>query len=140
MSKQKKYTWTWCSRYIRLRDSVEYCKKAGISLDSGVGQCCTCGKIVQWKYADAGHFISRGSGGISGVYFDERNIHLQCKNCNGFHQGNAQNYQDFMLRKYGQEVLDQLRWLDKNNSYKYKLIGLELYYRQKLNELKKSLR
>ena len=72
---------------------------------------------------DAGHFISRGSGGMSGVYFDERNIHTQCKPCNGFHQGNAQKYGDYMLQKYGQEVIDILRTLDKVNSYKYKLEG-----------------
>ena len=135
---QKQKTWSWCSRYIRLRDSIEYCKRVRISLDEGIVQCCTCGKIKQWKYVDAGHFISRGMGGSSGVYFDERNIHAQCKICNGFHQGNAQNYEDFMLHKYGQKVIDELRVLHRTNSYKYKLEGLELYYKQVYKELQAS--
>ena len=139
MAKTKKLAWSWCSKYIRLRDSIECCKRLGVPLDSGFAQCCTCGKVIQWKYGDAGHFISRGSRGASGVYFDERNINFQCKPCNGFKQGNAQAYQDFMLEKYGQEVIDQLRCLDVSQSYKYKLVGLEIYYKQVYQELVESL-
>ena len=56
----------------------------------------------------AGHFISRGSRGASGVYFDERNVNAQCKSCNAFHQGRAENYREFMLKKYSQKVIDEL--------------------------------
>lgn len=133
---QKKLTWSWCSKFIRLRDSIDYCKKIGMPLDSGFVQCCTCDTIKQWKYMDAGHFKGRGIGGGSGVYFDERNVNTQCKPCNGFLQGNTLIYNEFMLRKYSQEVIDKLKWLDKNNSYKNKLIGLELYYKQKYEELR----
>ena len=139
MASQKKKTWTACSKYIRLRDSIDYCKKHGLFLNEGIVQCCTCPKIKQWKYVDAGHFISRGSGGMSGVYFDERNIHAQCKPCNGFHQGNAQSYGEFMLQKYGQDVVDQLRVLDKVNSYRFKLQGLEIYYKEAYKELKAEI-
>ncbi len=139
MSKQKKQAWGWCSKFIRLRDSIEYCKKIGLSSDEGIVQCCTCPQIRQWEYMDAGHFLSRGVGGNSGVYFDERNINTQCKSCNGFQQGNVPRYYAFMLAKYGQGVIDQLKWLDKNNSYKYKLVGLELYYKQEYQKLVKSL-
>ena len=138
---QKKETWKWCSRYTRLRDAIDYCKRAGIDLhqfsrvEDTLGQCCSCGKVKAWIGMDAGHFISRGTGGWSGVYFDERNINLQCKPCNGFLGGNIQNYTDFMKQKYGQDVIDELRFLDKNNSYKGKLIGLELYYKQKYKEM-----
>jgi len=78
---------------------------------------------------DAGHFISKGKGGHSGVYFDERNIHLQCKQCNLCGEAVKDAYEEFMLLKYGQDVIDKLRFLHKNNSYKGKLIGLELYYK-----------
>ncbi|KKL46706.1 hypothetical protein LCGC14_2342850 [marine sediment metagenome] len=131
----KKEVWKWCSLYIRLRDSIDYCREAGIALDSGVVRCCSCGEIKQWRRGDAGHYIPRGSRGASGVYFDERNIHFQCSDCNAFRQGNAENYRDFMLHKYGQDVIDKLRWLDSNQSYKYKLTGLELYYKQAYEEL-----
>ena len=137
MPSQKKKVDKWFSFYIRLRDAMEFQKDTGT--DAGIGRCCTCGKIGQWKYMDCGHFISRGSGGSSGVRWDERNAHLQCNICNAFQQGSTVRYYEFMLAKYGQAVIDELKWLDKNNSYKYKLIGLELYYRQKYQELVESL-
>lgn len=136
---QKKKTWQWCSKYIRLRDSIDYCKRSGLFLNEGIVQCCTCSKIKQWKYMDAGHFISRGSGGTSGVYFDERNIHAQCKPCNGFHQGNTQSYGEFMLQKYSQETIDILRALDKVGSYKYRLEGLMIYYKEAYKELENNI-
>ncbi len=57
---------------------------------------------------DAGHFISRGKGGVSGVYFDERNVNLQCKPCNGFAQGFAQEYRACIIKKYGEDMPDEL--------------------------------
>lgn len=145
MPKTQKHTWERCSRFIRLRDALEYCAKMGIDIKQFArpedlpAKCCTCEVVKPWIRMTAGHFISRGSGGLSGVYFDERNSHAQCKQCNAFYQGRALEYQDFMLAKYGQAVIDELRWLDKNNSYKYKLTGLELYYKQKYQEMVRSL-
>ncbi len=116
----KQKAWKWCSKYIRLRDALEYCQKTGIDPneyryrieDMPIG-CCTCGRVRSFRQIDAGHFISRGSGGGSGVYFDERNIHAQCKSCNAFHQGKTLEYNDFMQEKYGLEVIDELRIKDK---------------------------
>jgi len=130
---------SWMSKYIKLRDSIEYCKQRNIPLDSGIGQCCTCGKIVTVKLADAGHFISRGSRGASGVYFDERNCHFQCRSCNRFEQGRTLDYENFMLKKYGQEVIDELKFLDKNQSYKYKIVAIGLMYKELFLELKKEV-
>ena len=127
---QKKRTWEGCSEYIRLRDAIRYnTTLPEEDRDYTVGPCCTCGIVKKWRYMDPGHFIPKGSGGHSGVYFDERNIHLQCKRCNAFFQGRPLEYGDFMLKKYGKKVIDELRFLNKNNSYKGKLIGLELYYK-----------
>ena len=102
------------SRYIRLRGALEYCRGRGI--DTGqfvrpediIGVCCTCGTVKAWIRMDAGHFKGRGSGGGSGTYFDERNVHLQCKRCNGFEGGRVQDYEKFIIVKYGQAVLDEL--------------------------------
>lgn len=122
----------WCSRYIRLRDAVD--RKAGW------GHCCDCGKIVQIKYADAGHYIGRGLGGGSGVYFDERNIHLQAKVCNKTNQ-NRDGYRKFMLDKYGQEVIDELERLHRTRNYTLMdLQGLLLYYKQEYERLKNANR
>ena len=137
--------WEWCSKYIRLKEAIEYQDKFP-EVDLGWVDCKTCGRIIHIKKnCDAGHFIDRGSGGMSGVYFDERNIHTQCKPCNaGFYQGKEKwnvrkAYLDYMLCKYGQDVVDKLHWLDKNQSYKGKTIGIGLMYREMYEELKKKI-
>ena len=133
--KAKDKAWVWCSRFIRLRDCLEY----GDTKYGDWGRCCSCGKPVDRNKSDAGHFIGRGLGGSSGVYFDERNIHLQCKQCNAFEQGNYQGYEEFMLVKYGEKVIESLKIDHKTNSYTLlQLEGLRLYYKQKYEELCKE--
>lgn len=132
----KKEAWEWCSKYIRLRDAIAFQEKYP-DVPFGYVKCCTCPRIIIYnKNCDAGHFIPKSRGGLSGVYFDERNIHAQCKDCNGFHQGRQVEYKEFMLEKYGQDVIDQLEFLDRNNSYKDKIIGIGLMYKQMYEELK----
>ena len=114
MKTPKQKAWDQMSRYIRLRDSLDYCKMMRIDTSQFNSEkdlpvkCCTCGAVKSWKYMDAGHFISRGSHGASGVYFDERNVHAQCKSCNAFHQGRAEEYRKFMLNKYNPRVIYEL--------------------------------
>lgn len=135
--KLKRKLWLACSRYIRLRDSIEYCQKSRIPIWPEMGVYCSCGKVIDMEKADAGHFISRGIGGSSGVYFDERNIHLQCRSCNRFAEGNKEEYRQFMLEKYGQDVIDELKV--KNKIHKYTLIELEgllRYYQNNYEKLK----
>ena len=137
---EKARAWNWCSKYIRLRDAVA-CHKAHPGRPFGGVACCTCGRVVVWdKNCDAGHFISRGMGGSSGVYFDERNIHAQCKLCNGFEGGRPHEYEQFMLDKYGQETIDELRFLHKNRLITHRDVsGYELYYKEAYKELKKNI-
>lgn len=107
------------SLYCRLRDALEWNRKFLCDITEAdpkklVVKCCTCPKVGSWLYSmDAGHFIPKGSGGASGVQWDERNVHAQCKICNAFEQGKTLEYLDYMLAKYGQEVIDELRKLDK---------------------------
>ena len=137
MPTQKKIADKWFSLYIRFRDALLFQKEVP-DADNSFGRCCTCGKIGQWKYMDCGHYISKGSRGGSGVRWDERNAHLQCKPCNGFHQGKQVVYKEFMLDKYGQDVIDQLEFLDQNQSYKGKIIGIGLMYKEMYSDLKKE--
>jgi len=139
MSKSaKKILNKWFSLYIRLRDALEFHKETGA--DISFGRCCSCGKIVQWKYADCGHYISRDLGGNSGVYFDERNAHLQCKICNAFRQGAPKEYEQFMLKKYGQKVVDELHIKHKTHTYNQKeIVGLGIYYKQEYENLCKTV-
>ena len=136
-----------CSRYIRLRDALEYCKEHGIGLEQFyrpeevIGKCCTCGVVKSWITMQAGHFKGRGSGGGSGVYFDERNIHLQCKQCNAFRGGNPQVYEVFIIEKYGQEVLDELNRLNHIpiNMKELAMKATEVFFKEKYQELVKGL-
>lgn len=127
------------SNYIRLRDALELHKETGT--DISLGRCCTCGKIGQWRYMDCGHFISKGMGGASGVRYDERNAHLQCNSENAFEQGNIPAYREFMLNKYGQEIIDELKIKDKTHTYSLlELEGLLLYYKQEYKKLNDNLK
>lgn len=63
--------WTIFSRYVRKRDFIKY-----------HGKCVSCRAYLQdWKDGDAGHYIAAGRCGL-GLLFDEKNVHLQCKQCN----------------------------------------------------------
>ncbi len=126
----KKKAWKECSRYCRLRDALAYCKLMRIDIsqfariEDAPVKCCTCQTVKSWVYMDAGHFISRGLGGASGVYFDERNINTQCKRDNAFKQGRPEVYYEFMLARYGQDVIDTLKVLDKlTKKDNYLIIG-----------------
>lgn len=146
LSKLKKAAWDKCSLYIRLRDALDYCRRMKIDIsdfepDELIGQCCTCGVVKKWREMDAGHYIGRGLGGSSGVYFDERNINLQCKPCNGFKGSNPQAYREFMLKKHGQRVIDELN-LKNKVVHQYRELELrafaqfyQLRYEQLLKEI-----
>jgi len=144
---QKKKASAAMSRYIRLRDALLYCQKHGIDLrqfsrpEDIIGECCTCGAVKSWFRMDAGHYKSRGSGGMSGVYFDERNVHLQCKRCNGFEGGRPKEYREFMLKRYGQDVLDDIE--RKHRIIKggggvndMSMKAVEIFYKEKYKRLK----
>ncbi len=134
MATAKQKAWQACSKYIRLRDSIEYCRVNNLPLDSSWAQCCTCGAVKQWKYMDAGHFISRGLGGGSGVYFDERNINIQCKRCNAWDPEMLIRYLSFMEGKYGRDVIDQLHVLDKVG-HQGEPVAVEAMYQEMFEEL-----
>jgi hypothetical protein len=112
------------NRYARLRD----CKDGGAN-------CISCGEYKSFEDLDGGHFIATTS---SAVRFDERNINAQCIKCNRFLGGNARHYLKGMIKKYGQEVVDELesqeftirKWradelIDLIQDYKLKLKELE---------------
>jgi len=137
--KQKKSTDKWCSRYVRIRDSIA-CGGRG-----EWGRCYTCGKVVLIKRADSGHFKSRRSGGSSGIYFDERAIHLQCKHCNAFEQGSPTEYREHLVSDQdhlhaldhneltGEELIAELEFRHKVGSYNLMaLAGLELYFKNRV--------
>lgn len=108
----------WCSHYIRLRDAIEWNHQfpediTGVDPKILKVKCCTCPTIKSWIQMEAGHWIARSSGGQSGVYYDERNIHTQCRICNNYHGGKPAEYNEFMYKKYSPSVIAVLRVNDK---------------------------
>lgn len=109
---------TLFSRFIRQRYAV-----------NGEVQCVTCGKKDHWKNVDCGHFIPRGR---MGTRFDERNCHVQCKDCNQFKDGNMDSYRYYMKVWFGDDVIQELV-----NQSRKPITTLEIkekidYYREKL--------
>lgn len=113
------------SQYIRLRDANK----------DGYIRCISCGKLVFWKEADAGHYINRAH---MSTRYDELNVHAQCRHCNRFREGNMLGYTRSLIRKYGQDVLDKLQ-IKKNQTSKisdFEAEKLIEYYKQQIKKLK----
>ncbi len=84
------------------------------------GKCITCGKFDEWKYMQAGHYISRD---ITELRYDPRNVNCQCYGCNVAKKGNYPVYAIKMIEKHGANILFELDEIVK----KYKADGLRQY-------------
>ncbi len=89
----------------------------------------------------AGHYISRGARGLSGVFFDERNVNLQCAGCNSFKQGAAHEYREVVIEKYGENMPDEL--LKKHyilpDMKELAMKAMEQFYKEKYKMLVESI-
>lgn len=108
------------SKYIRLRDSKD---------DMFI--CCSCGRMMPYEQADAGHFINRR---WMAVRWDERNVHAQCRSCNRFDEGNNIGYTRFMQRTYGDDMIDIL--LSKKISHKWSDYELDILIKEYKEKVK----
>lgn len=115
------------SRFIRLRDCC----------GSTTGPCCTCGKIVEWKYADAGHFQTRGR---LNTRFDERNVHLQCKYCNGPMSGQQYLHAIFIDHRYGPGTADEILFLSRQprKITRLEYVDLITHYNDRVKDLSRQ--
>lgn len=100
--------------------------------DITYGKCITCGRLVRINECDAGHFISRR---FNSTLFDEKNVHLQCKQCNAW-GGKPLEYRRQIVKLYGEGIDIDL----ENKATEIKkftpqdLIELEGYYKNKIKE------
>ena len=118
----KKKFWTTFSLYIRTRDDFK---------------CFTCDNDGLGKGMQAGHFIPRAAGGLS-LFFHEQNVHAQCYRCNINLGGNGSEYYRRMVKKYGEELVDELFEIKNKGYRKYTIPEYELLidvYKQKLEDL-----
>jgi hypothetical protein len=90
---------------------------------------------MHWTAAHAGHYHPR-TDGLS-LYFDERNVSVQCAGCNVFRSGNLTRYALYLQKRYGIGILDELdakrrefrkisipEYLEMIDAYKRKLEAL----------------
>ena len=97
----------------------------------GFVQCVTCKKYLHWKDAQAGHYI-HGTG-----FRIPELVHSQCPQCNGFKSGNLIAYKEYMLERYGADMLARFEFL-ATRTYIYTQLELQYIkkdYQQKLIQL-----
>lgn len=92
--------------------------------------CVTCGKRDHYKEMDAGHYVSRRH---LSTRFDERNVWPQCKSCNRFNEGRKDEYALFLIRTYGDDILQELKELKDKPAYNFP-------YEDKIKEYRKTLK
>lgn len=112
------------SLYVRLRDS-----------NNGYFRCISCGRILPYEQADAGHYVNRQH---MSLRYDEKNVNAQCRHCNRFLEGNMQDYRQGLIKKYGEKTVVFLEY-EKHQTRHYSPFELEAlikYYQSKVEEMK----
>lgn len=112
------------SQYIRLRNADH----------AGYATCVTCGVSKPWKEQQCGHYESRGK---YGTRWDEKNCHVQCYRCNVALKGNYPAYARYLVRTFGETILDELE-LRSNQSPGFSIGELMLlidHYTQQVKDL-----
>lgn len=110
-AKLKKELFTLIQLLARLQEVDKY----------GYGKCISCWKRIKRNEWDGWHYISRTH---MATAFDLRNIHLQCKNCNGNLHGNTVEYRKSLVQQYGEDFVKDLEER-KNQVKEYTIEELE---------------
>jgi len=112
-------------KFIRLRDA-----------ELGCASCHTTTTDL-W---DGGHWKKAEI--YSGLIFDERNCHKQCRKCNRYLGGNEGEYRIKLVHRFSEDWVRQLEDdANKTRNYKYgrdELIGIKKIYDLKIKELLKK--
>ena len=92
---RNKVLWPLVSKFVRL-SAADW---------KGYVACVTCGIVKHWKEMQAGHF---NPGRTNSIIFDVRGIHPQCYQCNVGKKGNPREYDAYMRKTYGDEIVKEL--------------------------------
>lgn len=68
-------------------------------------KCVTCSHVAPAAELQVGHFIGRSR---LSTRFDEKNVSLQCVQCNYFGSGKPVEYEALLRRTWGDETVDDL--------------------------------
>lgn len=96
--------------------------------------CISCSKPKPRNQMHAGHFYSVG--GHSYLRYNEDNIHGQCAACNTYKGGNLLPYRINLIKKIGQERVDELeKWHKFSKTWdKLELVAIIQLYREKIKK------
>lgn len=104
---------------------------------NGFGKCISCNNTKFYDNLDAGHFVNRKH---LSLRYNEKNVNCQCRDCNRFDEGNPAGYAIGLIRKYGNDIIEQLS-ISKHLTVKFTEFELNefiKYYRSKNKELAKE--
>lgn len=96
---------------------------------------CFSGK-TSYKQLQCSHFWGRVR---KGVRYDEDNAAGLCAGCHFYFTAHPNDHRDFFLERLGEAKYNALM-LRANNVHKVDLVAIELYLKQKLENLAKGVR
>lgn len=120
-SSAKKKAWKAFSQWVR-RSNMN---------DLGNVTCYTCGKVLFWKQAQAGHGVP---GRNNSVLFMEEVVKPQCAGCNIFGRGKQSVFTMKLIQELGMKKYEALIALS-NQITQYKLVDyqeIEKKYKERL--------
>jgi len=126
IQKQKKKTWKWFSKYIRVKHSDE----------NGYCTCYTCGRVMKWndRNCQAGHGIG---GRTNNILFNEDIVRPQCYGCNVCGYGRLDEFADKLEKEIGRtkykKILKSKREIKKYTEKELK--EMEKHYKDKFFEI-----
>lgn len=90
--------------------------------------CISCGREKS-PFWDGGHLFKCEL--YSGLMFDERNVHKQCRKCNFYLGGNEAGYKDGLIVRYGEAFVKELE-AEKDQA------RVKKYSKEEYQEIKKE--
>jgi len=109
-----------------LLDARKYYQKWIRKRDSS-HKCISCGSDSD--LVDAGHYFKAEV--YSGLIFNEKNCHKQCRKCNRYLNGNEINYRLGLVERYGEDYVKKLEQIKDQNR-------LKKWTREELLEIKNN--
>lgn len=105
----KSTAWRWFSRYVLITNTID---KEGITV-----QCCTCGKwmAVNSRECHLGHYIKVFDGNSTNyaIAFVIPDTGPQCVQCNHYRGGRQDEMAQYLKKKYGPGIIDELHELKR---------------------------
>jgi hypothetical protein len=97
----EKTTWSNFSKSVRLQHL-----EVVLDCDRFYARCVTCGSLKHVKELDGGHWMKIKN---KATKFDRKNVHPQCTECNKHKKGEEIKHEEYILKTYGKEVVEDLK-------------------------------